>query len=260
VRVRWLRPLGLAALAVVSWVDAAFFPLGLVVLAVPWLLLAREARVAGAVLLLATPWGLLPPLGLALGVHDYVGGAAARWSRGHGRWDHADLDPDLRVYAAQGAACIPSFGVLLLLQLPDELVVRALATVLGPPPGAYTGPYPSADEVLAALDLESVEPTWPAEDAAWDADQVVGIGEHELVVPGFVWRTDRDHAFPRAAVRAAVEPGTPAPRWAVLAGCTDDGPVALVYAFESGESFVRYDPHELPADAAGRLGCGDAAR
>lgn len=90
------------------------------------------------------------------------------------------LDPVLRVYGHSACACLCSVSDLILTDVPLNAAVFAVASVLGPPPGAYRGDYPTPADVWSVIEADSVvvdgAPTSIAPGLPFDRDSVPGWG------------------------------------------------------------------------------------
>lgn len=142
----WRRAMGVAVAAVVAtWVFGLLGPLSLLVPVIPVaLIVMRRPWVAGVCLMLSSIG-----VGLASGVIGYCTGDAYMLYEGLPGTESHNLDPELRCgHATSG--CIVS-GNEWLTHGPNNLAVRKLTQWFGPQRGTYRGPYPSAEEALAAV-------------------------------------------------------------------------------------------------------------
>lgn len=188
-------------LATASWVAVLFdgSAIGFTVivgLGVPLLLWRRKWT---ALLLLLT----LNPCAVLFGrsVLDYMRGRAYLTGAGLPRAESWNLRPDLRVHRFSGGCVV--YPTRQLTMASHNAGVRAAAWVLGPMPGAYTGPYPDRDEARAAVDQrgEPVDVELLAEDKLIVAGRGITLraGSGRILLkyywPAFdPWRHDRPDA------------------------------------------------------------------
>jgi hypothetical protein len=151
--VRRSRDVAIAVVATVAvWVLALLGPLSLLMPVVPVGLLGAWRWRAAVLCVLLSP----PVLAFALGVAAYCRGRACLAESGLPGTTFHNLDPGLRCGRAT-SGCIVS-GNKWVTQSPNNLAVSAMTRLFGPQRGAYTGPYPTEDEALAAAAAAPVVP------------------------------------------------------------------------------------------------------
>jgi hypothetical protein len=132
------------AAAVAVWLLALLGPLSMLMAVIPvGLLVARRWRAAVLCVLLSPP-----ALAFALGVAAYCRGGARLVDPGLPETTFHNLDPDLRCGRAT-SGCLVS-GNEWVTQGPNNLAVWAMTRLFGTQRGAYTGPYPTEEEAVAA--------------------------------------------------------------------------------------------------------------
>ncbi len=136
---------------VLSWPLFAVFPL----FALPtwgWALwrAARRGRrsMVGAVLL--SPFVAVSLLSAGQGLLGYLTGTASLQGRGMPGPGYSNLDRTLRCRQSSGGCVVTGHEPFTI--LPNNLVLLTLGALFGPMPGAYDGPYPTAEEAFALLE------------------------------------------------------------------------------------------------------------
>jgi len=163
------RDVAIAAAATVAvWVLALLGPVSILVPVIPVGLLVRGRWRAAVLCVLLSP----PVLAFGLGVANYCRGAARLAEAGLPGTTFHNLDPDLRCGRAT-SGCLVS-GNEWVTQWPNNLAVSAMTGLFGPQRGAYTGPYPTEEEALAAV---AGAPAVPVSHVVADA---IGVGDRTV--------------------------------------------------------------------------------
>jgi hypothetical protein len=142
----WLLVVSTAILAWLSILDGVVSLVASLIFVgiVGWLIRRRRWRQLAA-LLVTSPFALATTYALV----SYSRGAARSWTVGLPGSRFYNVDPATR-YQSLSSGCIVT-GSEWVLQLPNNLTLLALHSILGPMPGAYDGPYPQPDGVRQAL-------------------------------------------------------------------------------------------------------------
>jgi len=101
----------------------------------------RWRSIIPAMLILASPLAL----NFGFGAVDWFGNRPSFYGRGLPGLDASNLDSNTRCYFSSGGCVI--VGGEWVLDIPHNLGLRLMTTVLGRPPRVYGGPYPSREEV-----------------------------------------------------------------------------------------------------------------
>jgi hypothetical protein len=133
------------ALILSSWLSLAFGPLAIIPL-IAIVICALNGRWKAAVIAFA-----LSPIFVSFvrGTIGYASGTAAIWGEGLPGTAYGNVDPQFRCgHATSG--CLVS-GSEWMTHAPNNAAIVLLTRILGPQPGAYTGPYPTDRQASAAV-------------------------------------------------------------------------------------------------------------
>jgi hypothetical protein len=128
----------------------AFWPLAVLAVATGVLVSLRASRREGALLILLSPFLVVPIFCFAGGIVGYARGEARLRAAGLPGPEFHNLDRDLRCYRSTSGCLVD--GSEAFTHGPNNAAVRLMIRLFGPMLGAYLGPYPTREEAWALAD------------------------------------------------------------------------------------------------------------